>query len=145
MADDETMSSPRQDVGFLNAGAAVGWGAIEVGPMEREDARSADVHSQLASLDRNERMQAILKLGVSLADTDYHRFVDLLVATLEDGILDITGWNRISIKAALVVCSERDLSVSFKNGERVTSPVTYPKEGPLLDLFVESIFTGVWG
>ncbi len=112
--------------------------------MEREDASSAEVYSRLTFLERNERMQAILKLGVSLANNDYHRFVDLLVATLEDGTLDTTGWNRLAIKAALVVCSERNLSVSFKNGERVTSPVTYPKEGPLLDLFVESIFTGVW-
>ncbi len=144
MAEDETTSSPHQDAGFLNSGAAIGWGASEVGPMEREEASSADVYSQHASLDRNERMQAILKLGVSLASKDYGGFVDLLVATLEDGTLETTGWNRIAIKAALVVCSERNLSVLFKNGERVTSPVTYPKVGPLLDLFAESIFTGVW-
>lgn len=145
MAEDKIASSPSQGAGFLNSGATVGWGASEVGLMEQEDASSADVYSRLASLDHNERMQAILKLGASLADKDYHRFVDLLVATLEDGTLDMTGWNRIAIRAALVVCSERNLSVSFKNGERVTSPVTYPKEGPLLDLFVESIFSGVWG
>jgi hypothetical protein len=139
------MSPPHQDAGFLNADASVGLGASEVGLMERKDASNSDMYIELAALERSQRMEAGLRLGVSLPEKDYHRFVDLLVVTLEDGTLDITGWNRVAIRAALVVCSERDLSISFKNGDRVTIPITYPKEGPLLDLFVESIFTGVWG
>ncbi len=94
--------------------------------------------------DGYERQQIMGLIGCRLTIENYHLFSDILAESLRSGILDVTGWTSEAVKAALVVCSEKNLSVSFKNGERTVAPVSYPKEGPMLEMFVNAIMTGEW-
>ncbi|MHA1909033.1 MAG: hypothetical protein ACW98Y_17160 [Candidatus Thorarchaeota archaeon] len=92
-----------------------------------------------------ERQKVIVsEIARTLTLDEYHHFADILASSLKEGTLDVTGWTREAVKAALVVCAEKNLSVSFKNGERTVAPVAYPKEGPMLEMFVNAILTGEW-
>ncbi len=142
--DDSTKGSPPGG-GFitlrdmLERGARAG---IQSGLKVMDENR---LYDKIESLDVEDRLEVLQRLALTLTEEHYHRFVDALVISLFGDTLDVTGWTRIAIKAALIVCAERDLPVSFKNGDRTTSPVSYPKEGPLLEMFVDSIHTGSWG
>ncbi|MHA2426320.1 MAG: hypothetical protein ACXAEF_16140 [Candidatus Thorarchaeota archaeon] len=94
--------------------------------------------------DDERRLVIVSEIARTLTLDEYHHFADILAMSLREGILDVTGWTREAVKAALVVCSEKNLSVSFKNGERTVAPVAYPKEGPMLEMFVNAIMTGEW-
>jgi hypothetical protein len=138
------VSTHKESVAFLTLRDVLRWGVNKVGPMEKGELSADEEFDRLESMTIEERILKIQELGKSLNEHFYHRFVDALVATLSSGTLDVSGWTRLAIKAAIVVCSERDLPVAFKNKNRTVSPVSYPKEGPLLDMFVESIFSGKW-
>ena len=92
----------------------------------------------------DERENMLHEIAASLTLEEAHHFADILASTLKEGTLIVTGWTREAVKSALVVCSEKNLSISFKNGERTIAPVTYPKEGPMLEMFVNAIMTGEW-
>ena len=101
------------------------------------------IHEWEAASD-NERHRIVDEIGRELTLDDYHLFADVLAESLKPGTLDVTGWTREAVKAALVVCSEKNLSVTFRNGERSIAPVSYPKEGPMLEMFINAILTGEW-
>lgn len=94
--------------------------------------------------DEEERNNIVDQIGRRLTVEHYHLFADILAESIKTGTLEVTGWTREAVKAALVVCSEKELSVTFKNGSRTVAPVSYPKEGPMLEMFVNAIMTGEW-
>lgn len=144
MTIDDFTSEPKSSVGFISFTGHSKMVAGKIGLLERDVMSDADIYAKIETLDLDERLSVIKQLGSHLEEEHYHLFVDALASTLVGGILDVTGWNRLSIKAVLVVCSERNLSIAFKNGERTISPVSYPTEGPLLETFVDAILTGRW-
>ncbi len=145
MTEDDSASNPCESAGFLSFGKDVLWGASKRGPAVEDIVSNEDLYQRLDSLDIVERLVIIQKLGLSVTAENYHSFVDALVASLTSGTINVTGWNRLAIKAAIVVCSERDLPVSFKYEDRTISPISFPKDGVLLEMFVDSIITGKWG
>lgn len=112
--------------------------------MSDDGDRANELILEWESASQERRLELVQLMASALTNDSYHRFTDLLVSTLRPGILDVTSWNRLAVKAALIVCSERDISVTFKNGTRTLAPVTYPKEGPLLEMFVDAIMLGKW-
>ena len=145
MTEDDSASYPHSNIGFLSFGRNVMRGVSKRGPAVNGTVSNDDLYQRLESLDISERLVLIRKLGRELTSEDFHSFIDALVDSLTGGTLDVTGWNRLAIKAAIMVCSERDLPVSFRYGERTISPISFPKDGALLEMFVDSIITGKWG
>lgn len=113
--------------------------------MNEERSRVKELFLKWESANENEREKIIDELGRRLTVEHYHLFADILAESIKTGILTVTGWTREAVKAALIVCSENNLSMTFKNGERTVAPVSYPKEGPMLEMFVNAIMTGEWG
>ncbi|MDF1539679.1 MAG: hypothetical protein P1Q69_12335 [Candidatus Thorarchaeota archaeon] len=103
-----------------------------------------DFLSKWEEADEIERHEIVDQIGRRLTVEYYHLFADILADSIKTGTLDVTGWTREAVKAALVVCSEKNLSVTFKNGNRTVAPVSYPREGLMLEMFVNAIMTGVW-
>jgi len=112
--------------------------------MNNESGSVEELFLSWEGTDAEGRQQIVDQIGRRLTLERYHLFADILAETIKTGTLDVTGWTREAVKAALVVCSEKDLSVTFKNGDRTVAPVSYPKEGPMLEMFVNAIVTGEW-
>ena len=112
--------------------------------MGEGDKGARTLFDEWEAADEDRRKSIVSEIAQRLTLEEYHHFADILASHMKEGILDVTGWTREAVKAALVVCSEKNLSVSFKNGERTVAPVTYPKEGPMLEMFVNAIMTGEW-
>ena len=145
MTDFNSAHGSRKNIGFITLGAEFKWGVNKIGPMVENELSMRELFEKLDTLDDiSERLSVIQELAPSLSIDEYHRFIDALVDTLMSGTLDVTGWNKLAVKAAIVVCSERDLAISFKNGDRIISPVSYPNTDPLLDMFADSVMTGKW-
>lgn len=106
--------------------------------------RASTLFIEWEEADEERRSTIVDQIARSLTLDDYHLFADILASSIKEGTLEVTGWTREAVKAALTVCSERNLSVSFKNGDRTVAPVAYPKEGPMLEMFVNAIMTGEW-
>ncbi|MFW9921112.1 MAG: hypothetical protein ACFFED_16035 [Candidatus Thorarchaeota archaeon] len=145
MTEDDSAGDYPSNTAFISIEMDILRGARKRGPMETDEVSSEELYRRLDSLDIEDRLSIIQELGLTLSEEYYHHFVDALVTTLSGGTLDVTGWTRLAVKAALVVSSERDLPVSFRYEDRTISPVSYPKDGILLDMFVDSIITGKWG
>ncbi len=106
--------------------------------------RASTLFFEWDSADEGRRSAIVDQIARTLTLYDYHLFADILASSIKEGTLEVTGWTREAVKAALTVCAERNLSVSFKNGDRTVAPVAYPKEGPMLEMFVNAIMTGEW-
>jgi hypothetical protein len=57
------------------------------------------------------------------------------------GAIDITGWTLDAVKALVVVCADRNLSITIKHGSRYFMPIRFPKKR-MLDSFAEAIIEG---
>ncbi|MFW9850541.1 MAG: hypothetical protein ACFFF4_15525 [Candidatus Thorarchaeota archaeon] len=112
--------------------------------MGESNRREMTLFDEWEAADEDRRKAIVVEIAKILTLDDYHHFSDILASSLKEGTLDVTGWSRAAVKAALVVCSEKNLSVSFKYGDRTVAPVAYPKEGPMLEMFVNAIMTGEW-
>ncbi len=100
-----------------------------------------ETHLSLTNNGHERTIQAAIIIGRSVTEESYPRFLEFLDGVLIDTLLDVTGWTRFAVKAAVIICSRRGLSVTFKTGNRITSPVSYPREGPLLEFLVDTIIS----
>jgi hypothetical protein len=48
-----------------------------------------------------------------------------------------------AVRVLLVMADEREMHVTFKNGDRFATPVKYP-EGAMVNLFADGIVSGEW-
>ena len=55
----------------------------------------------------------------------------------------MNGWSRDAVKVLLVVAGQWGIHVTFKNGDKFTTPVKYP-ERAMVDLFAEGLLSGEW-
>lgn len=90
------------------------------------------------------RIELALILGCLINKYEAERFTSLLKTIDFRGTVDVTGWNRESAKALIQVCRDRNIDITIKYEQRFLSPVTLPRDGPLLDSFIESLLTGNW-
>ena len=72
------------------------------------------------------------------------QFSSLLQTITLQGTIDVTGWNRDALRTLLQACRDRNMDVPIKYDDRYLSPVTLPRDGPLLDSFIEAVLTGKW-
>ena len=112
--------------------------------MHGESTNFHDLLEQARSADPIEGRLIMSKLGAQVEDYEFILFKELANELLISGTIDVTGWTRFAIKAAVTVCSERKLNVSFKNEDRTLSMVSFPNEGPLLEVIVDGIMSGEW-
>jgi hypothetical protein len=92
-------------------------------------------------LDEN-RMQ-IEQLGRIVTKSQSQRFEQLVRKYVKSGVIEVTGWSTEAVRVLLLVCREKGLTITFKNGECYSTPVRYP-EGPMFEILVKSIMTGKW-
>jgi hypothetical protein len=92
----------------------------------------------------SEQREIVEALGRNIPASESDKFEDFLRYAIPQGILDVTDWSRHALRSALRASAGLNLNVTFKYGERRLAPVTYPQEGPLLEMFVEAIMTGKW-
>lgn len=93
--------------------------------------------------DINDDMMMVEQLGRIVTKEQSQRFEQLVRKNVRSGIIDITGWSIEAVRVLLLVCREKGLTITFKNGERYSTPIRYP-EGPMFELLVKSIMTGKW-
>ncbi|MDF1537374.1 MAG: hypothetical protein P1Q69_00505 [Candidatus Thorarchaeota archaeon] len=112
---------------------------------ESEQENMIDEFFQEAKRANEERRKELaLILGCVINKSEAERFTSLLKTIDFRGTVDVTGWNRASVKTLLQISRDRNNDTTIKYGERYLSPVTLPRDGPLLDSFVDAIFTGEW-
>ncbi|MHA2425177.1 MAG: hypothetical protein ACXAEF_10335 [Candidatus Thorarchaeota archaeon] len=90
------------------------------------------------------RKEIAFKLGPRIKKADMFNFERLLRTIDMTGDIDVTGWPRYSVRALLRVCAECKTWIAVKNGDRLLSPVSYPADGPILEMFVNAVMTGEW-
>ena len=90
------------------------------------------------------RVELALILGCVINKSETERFAALLKTITLQGTIDVTGWNRESVITLLQACRDRNMDTTIKYDERYLSPVTLPRDGPLLDSFVDAVLTGKW-
>lgn len=90
------------------------------------------------------RFELALILGCVINSSEIKEFGSLLGTITLQGTIDVTGWNRDALRTLLQVCRDRNMDVTIKYDDRYLSPVTLPRDGPLLDSFIEAVFTGKW-
>ncbi|MGD2072225.1 MAG: hypothetical protein PVG65_01905 [Candidatus Thorarchaeota archaeon] len=94
-------------------------------------------------LDLNVGLMQIEQLGKIVTKKQSQRFEQLVRKYVKSGVIDVTGWSIEAVRALLLVCREKGLTITFKTGERYSTPVKYP-DGPLFEILVKSIMTGKW-
>ena len=112
--------------------------------MHGESTNFHDLLEQARLADPIEGRLILNKLGTRVDGSEYILFKELANDLLISGTVDVTGWTRFAIKAAVIVCSERKLNVSFRNEDRTLSMVSFPNEGPLLEAIIDGIKSGEW-
>ena len=90
------------------------------------------------------RRELTLQLAPLINKVDVHNFEKLLRTIDLTGNHDVTGWPRHSVRSLLSICAENKTWITVKNGERFLSPVSYPKDGLLLENFVDAVMTREW-
>ncbi len=99
---------------------------------------------QAETADLDERTAYMSELAKRIRKWDGTRFESLVRTTLQGGELDITGWKVIAVKAVMIITIERNLTLSFRHGDKVTTIVKYPKTEPMIEKFAEAIAKGAW-
>ena len=94
-------------------------------------------------LELDEELIQIEQLGRIVTKEHGQRFEQLVRKYVKSGVIDVTGWSIDAVRILLRVCREEGLTITFKNGERYSTPVRYP-EGSMFEILVKSIMTGKW-
>ncbi|MHA2066634.1 MAG: hypothetical protein ACXABY_19855 [Candidatus Thorarchaeota archaeon] len=89
----------------------------------------------------NEQLQRLERLGVAVTPSQALLFAELVRSTIPSGVVNISDWTFDAVRTLLIVCKERNLSITLKNGDRYTTPVRYP-DGPMLDSLAQAILDG---
>ena len=98
------------------------------------DAWSTDV-------DIEDKQTRIEVLGRLVSNQNQAHFERMIRGMLWSGVVDITDWTFEAVRALVIVCSEENLIITFKRGNRYFMPIHYP-QGPLLESFARAIMTG---
>ena len=82
-------------------------------------------------------------LGRIVKEIQRPHFEKLLRESISSGVIDITDWTIVAVRALLKVCAEDNLRISLKDGTRYFMPVRYPK-GQMLESLANAIVSGEW-
>ena len=93
--------------------------------------------------DIDDDLMLVEQLGRIVTKEQSQRFEHLVRKNVKSGVIDVTGWSIEAVRVLLLVCREEGLTITFKNGERYSTPIRYP-EGPMFEILVKSIMTGKW-
>jgi hypothetical protein len=69
------------------------------------------------------------------------QFLNLLRGMSWSGVVDVTDWTLASLTALVTICSEENLTITLKQGNRYFMPIHFPR-GPLLKSFAKMIMAG---
>ncbi|MHA1636506.1 MAG: hypothetical protein ACTSUB_00680 [Candidatus Thorarchaeota archaeon] len=103
-----------------------------------------DLLNRVREAEPQEGLELFTRIGRLIEEPEFDAFKELAEDILVSGAIDIENWTRTAMRAVIMVCSERGINISFKNGERTLSFVSYPKKGVLLESFIDGIITGEW-
>jgi hypothetical protein len=95
------------------------------------------------SLGLNEGIMQIEQLGKIVTKSQSQRFEQLVRKYVKSGVIEVTGWSIEAVRVLLLICREKSLTITFKNGDRYSTPVRFP-DGPMFEILVKSITTGKW-
>jgi hypothetical protein len=95
------------------------------------------------TLNLDEDLMQVEQLGRIVTKKHIQRFEQLVRKYVKSGVIDVTGWSFEAVRILLLVCRDEGLTLTFKNGERYSTPVKYP-EGPMFEILVKSIMSGKW-
>lgn len=93
--------------------------------------------------DLEERFRVMEELGRVVGGQHMDQFEALVRKTVRSGTVDVTGWSRDAVRVLLVVEDERKMHVTFRNGDRITISVKYPKRA-MINLFAKRIASREW-
>jgi hypothetical protein len=96
------------------------------------------LHSETEDNTERVRIEALGRV-VNIQNRDH--FERILRERNWSGAIDITGWTLDAVKALVVVCADRNLSITIKHGSRYFMPIRFPKKR-MLDSFAEAIIEG---
>ena len=106
--------------------------------------RKADDLFRLAKgADLEKRFRVMEELGGVVGGQHTGQFEALVRETVRSGTVDVSGWSRDAVRVLLVVADEREMHVTFKNGDMFATPVKYP-EGAMVNLFAKRIASREW-
>ena len=104
-----------------------------------------DLFNRIREAEPVEGRALFTRVGRLIEESNYSDFKELAEDLLVFGLtIDIENWTRTAMKAVFLVCSERDIHIEFKNGKRLLSFVSFPKEGLLLESILDAIIKGEW-
>jgi hypothetical protein len=92
-----------------------------------------------------EKMRIMQRLGQMVKYEHTKLYEGLVREVLNNPIeieLDIEGWRVTPLKIVLLVAKEREIYLSLKNGERLTTIVRYPKTEAMVKEFARAIVQG---
>ncbi len=112
--------------------------------IDTEEREVVSLFSEAQRSNEVRRKEIALILGLRIKKVDMYNFERLLRTVDMTGDVDVTGWPRYSVRALLRVCSENKTWIAVKNEDRSLSPVLYPSDGPLFEIFVNAVMTGEW-
>ena len=90
--------------------------------------------------DDNDKVR-IESLGKFVNEQNRDQFERILRERTWNGAIDITGWTLDAVKALIIVCADKNLSITIKHGSRYFMPICFPKRR-MLESFAEAIIEG---
>ena len=90
--------------------------------------------------DDNDKVR-IESLGKFVNKQNRDQFERILRERTWNGAIDITGWTLDAVKALVIVCADKNLSITIKHGSRYFMPIRFPKRR-MLESFAEAIIEG---
>jgi len=80
-------------------------------------------------------------LGKVVNERNRDHFERILRDRRWNGAIDITDWTLDAVKALVIVCADKNLSITIKHGSRYFMPIRFPKRR-MLESFAEAIIEG---
>jgi hypothetical protein len=80
-------------------------------------------------------------LGRVVNEQNRNHFERILRERTWSGAIDITDWTLDAVKALVIVCADKNLSITIKHGSRYFMPIRFPKRR-MLESFAEAIVEG---
>lgn len=111
---------------------------------ERTENPVVALFKEAKTANEERRREIALQLGCEVRSSRLEQFVSLLKTVELTGTINVTGWQRHSVKALLELCRDSNSHTTLRYDDRFLSPVTLPRSEPLLEKFVDAVMTGEW-
>ena len=92
-------------------------------------------------IDNDTEKVRIEALGRVVTVQNREHFERILRERTWSGAIDITDWTLDAVKALVIVCADKKLSITIKHGSRYFMPIRFPKRR-MLESFAKAIIEG---